>query len=78
MNDGFTQERVLVCTPKQIGSLLVPLIMEESVGACFSERLNELVVDLMIPFLTDFFVHDNCFLREPVGVPNPVGDDRKE
>ena len=28
--------------------------------------------------VTDFFVHDNCFLREPVGVPNPVGDDRKE
>ena len=30
------------------------------------------------PFLTDFFVHDDCFLRELVGVPNPVGDDRKE
>ena len=28
--------------------------------------------------MTDFFVHDYCFLREPVGVPNPVGDDRKE
>ena len=28
--------------------------------------------------VTDFFVHDNCFLRELVGVPNPVGDDRKE
>ena len=28
--------------------------------------------------MTDFFVHDNCFLREPVGVPNPVGNDRKE
>ena len=28
--------------------------------------------------VTDFFVHDKCFLRETVGVPNPVGDDRKE
>ena len=36
--------------------------------------------DLMflLQMLTDFFVHDNCFLREPVAVPNPVGDDRKE
>ena len=30
------------------------------------------------PKMTDFFVHGNCFLREPVGVPNPVGDDREE
>ena len=28
--------------------------------------------------MTDFFVRDNCFLRLPVEVPNPVGDDRKE
>ena len=28
--------------------------------------------------VTDFFVHDNCFLRELVGMSNPVGDDRKE
>ena len=28
--------------------------------------------------VTDSFVHDNCFLREPVGVPNPIGDNRKE
>ena len=28
--------------------------------------------------MIDFFVHDNCFLRELVGVPNSVGDDRKE
>ena len=28
--------------------------------------------------VTDFSAHDNCPSREPVGVPNPVGDDRKE
>ena len=28
--------------------------------------------------VTDFSVLGNCFLREPVGVPNPAGDDRRE
>ena len=71
-------------SPRFLGSLRISSMCEPAVLLS--------VPDVAVPFslvsvnsevlfdslMTDFFVHDNCFLREPVGMPNPVGDDRKE